>query len=135
MKTNNLISLRAAARELEIDRATLTRIVNERRIPPAGHKGPHAVFELATLRRARDLEWYGSVSAPAAHTYCDECGGALTGHRDGKPCPTGSHDFCQLVNLELLPSAAWLLYEHTKGDEAKATAIVRKWLAQVGGAS
>jgi hypothetical protein len=98
MTTDNLVSLRAAARELQIDRATLARIVADRGVAPAGHKGPHAIFELAALRRAVDLEWYGGSRAPALAT-CDECWSPIARHKYGRPCPSGWHEYSQEVLL------------------------------------
>lgn len=89
MKDKSL-SLRAAARQLQIDRATLARIVAERGVAPAGRRAGHDVFEYEALRRARDLEWYGG-SAPE-RPWCRECWGWLSGHEGGKPCPPGSYD-------------------------------------------
>jgi hypothetical protein len=89
MKTDNLLSLRAAARELQIDRGTLARIVAERGVKPARRRAGHAVFEYAALRRAVDLEFYGGSTA--AVPTCDECWGPLAHHKGGKPCKPGSH--------------------------------------------
>lgn len=131
MKTEHLLSLRAAARELQIDRATLARIVAERRVPAAGRRAGHDVFEYAALRRAVDLEWYGgSSNAPAPS--CPECWGPLAHHGGGKPCPPGSHEFTTAIGNTLYERAPWRLWDHTGGDLDKALALVRKWLAQLG---
>ena len=87
MKT---ISLRAAAREFHIDRATLTRIVAERGIAPGGKRAGHAVFDRETLRRAVGHEFFGSASAIVST--CNECWGPLIHHRGGKPCKPGSYE-------------------------------------------
>jgi hypothetical protein len=91
MKTDNLLSLRAAARAFGMDRATLGRLVTERRVPPAGERGGHAVFDREALRRAVDLEFYGS-SGGAVPPTCEECWGPLAHHRGGKPCEPGSYE-------------------------------------------
>ena len=82
------LSLRAAAREFRIDRATLARIVAERVVRPAGHRGGHAVFDRDDLRRVVGLELYGS--AAAIIPTCDECWAPLAHHKGAKPCKPGA---------------------------------------------
>jgi hypothetical protein len=90
MQSDDFISLRTAAPKLEIDRATLGRLVAEQRVPEAGRRGGHAVYRLEDLRRAVDLDRYGYIQ-PTVET-CDECWGFLKHHRDGKPCKPGSYE-------------------------------------------
>jgi hypothetical protein len=99
VKADNLVSLRAAARELQIDRATLARIVTERGVLAAGKRAGHDVFEYETLRRAVDLEWYGGSSSPTVGATCDECWGFINRHKYGRPCPPGWHEYSQEVLL------------------------------------
>jgi hypothetical protein len=87
MKT---FSLRAAAREFHVDRATLAKVVAERSVRPVGHRAGHAVFDRDDLRRVVGLEFYGS--AAAILPTCDECWGPLARHKGGKPCKPGSYD-------------------------------------------
>jgi hypothetical protein len=89
MNEANLVSLRAAARELQIDRATLARLVAERGIAAAAFRGGHAVFAYAELRRVVDLEWYGHIRPTTA--LCDECWGFIAHHHRGRPCAPGSY--------------------------------------------
>ena len=86
MKT---LSLRAAAREFHVDRATLAKIVAERSVRAAGHRAGHPMFDRDDLRRVVGLEFYGS--AAAILPTCNECWGPLAHHKGGTPCKRGSH--------------------------------------------
>ena len=83
-----LLSLRAAARQFNLDRATLARIVAERPVRQAGRRGGHPVFDSDDLRRVVGFELYGS--AAAIIPLCEECWGPLAHHNGGKPCKPGT---------------------------------------------
>jgi hypothetical protein len=91
MKTDNLVSLREAAKAIGCDRATLRRLVEDRGLQAEGQRLGHSTFKLEDLRRIYDVEYLGHVR-PYVPPTCDECWGFLHNHDGGKPCPRGSYE-------------------------------------------